>query len=102
MSHPGLNVNGGTHPCFPFFQRVSACVKREEMYTRMCYDEVADFWECRNKDKQRALQYKIAKELHKNKILSIPTYNEKTDSFEHSDVFNPQKYFEENESKNAA
>ncbi len=47
----------------------------------MCYEEVEDWYECKRKKKARAFTNYITTELRKNKIYSLPVYDQKTDTF---------------------
>ena len=94
MSFSGYNMTGGVHTCYPFYERLLSCVQRESLPIKMCSLEGEDFLECINRRKQvisllmewliltkYALNYKIAHELRKFKILSIPKYDMENDTF---------------------
>lgn len=47
----------------------------------MCYVEKEDWVECKSRKKHRAFQNFIGTEMQKVQILSLPTYDPKTDTF---------------------
>ena len=69
------------HPCYTFYQRMNQCVKAEEIYSRMCWAEVEDWYECKSKIKHRAFQNFVKNEMGKLDIYSLPTYDPHTDTF---------------------
>ncbi|CAI2386489.1 unnamed protein product [Moneuplotes crassus] len=81
MFHDTLSMTGEIHPCFTFKQRLINCVESEPIYTRMCRTKKEDYNECHTKEKYKAAQYFIGNELHKQKIYSLPVYDEATDTF---------------------
>ena len=46
-----LGVNGLTHPCYVFYQRMNFCINKESFYTRMCLEEIEDWVECKSRTK---------------------------------------------------
>ena len=36
MSYSGYNVNGGAHPCLPFYERMLSCIRRETLPLKLC------------------------------------------------------------------
>ena len=52
-----------THPCYTFYQRMTNCTKTEELETRMCYREKADWFECKSRKKHRAFKNFIGTEM---------------------------------------
>ncbi|CAD8045844.1 unnamed protein product [Paramecium primaurelia] len=81
MSYIGINTSGGINPCITFYERMQACINKENLPNKMCAIEGLDFLECVNRRKQYALNYKIQQELHKNRILVLPTYDVENDRF---------------------
>jgi hypothetical protein len=57
------------------------CVREEDMPSRMCFEEMEDYYECKSRIKHRAFHNFISNELHKLQIYSLPTYDPKTDTF---------------------
>ena len=57
------------------------CIKIEDMPTRMCFPEIEDWYECKNRKKHRAFQTFIHDEMNKVKIYSLPKYDFATDTF---------------------
>jgi hypothetical protein len=57
------------------------CVKSEDLVSRMCYDEMEDWYECKSRKKNRAFHHFIHGEMERHKILSLPTYDHSTDTF---------------------
>ena len=51
---PFNSVNMQTHPCYTFHQRMTGCIKQEEMSSRMCFEEIDDWYECKGRRKHRA------------------------------------------------
>ena len=78
---PFHSVGLATHPCYTFYQRMTNCVKSEEMSSRMCYAEVEDWYECKSRKKHRAFQNFVKTEMGKMEIYSLPTYDHSTDTF---------------------
>jgi len=78
---PILSISGLTHPCYVFYQRMIACAKKEEVYTRMCFNEFEDYIECKSRKKHRVFQNFVSGEMRKLRIYSLPKYDENTDTF---------------------
>ena len=78
---PFHGVGMQTHPCFTFYTRMVNCAKNEELPSRMCMQEVDDWVECKTRKKHRAFQNFVQAELAQMQIFSLPTYDERTDSF---------------------
>ena len=78
---PFLSVNLLTHPCYTFHQRMVQCIKTEDLATRMCFNEIDDWYECKSRKKHRAFQTFVKSEMDKLKIYSLPTYDFSTDTF---------------------
>jgi len=78
---PFHSVGLATHPCYTFYQRMTQCVKSEELSSRMCYAEIEDWYECKSRKKHRAFQNFVQSEMNKMDILSLPTYDHSTDTF---------------------
>ena len=57
------------------------CVKTEELHSRMCFTEQEDWYECKTRKKDRAFKVWMGTEMQKVHILSLPTYDAKTDKF---------------------
>ena len=70
-----------THPCYAFHQRMINCIKSEDVVSRMCFNEMEDWHECKSRKKHRAFDNFVAAELDRHKLLSLPTYDHKTDTF---------------------
>ncbi len=51
------------------------------MYTRMCFVEIEDFYECKMKKKHRAFKNYVMAEMKKTKIYSLPKYDFANDTF---------------------
>ena len=52
MSYTGLNINGGVTLCYPFYERMISCTRRESLPVKMCALEAEDYLECVNRKKQ--------------------------------------------------
>ena len=78
---PFQSVNMQTHPCFTFMQRMTHCIKQEEMYSRMCFEEIEDWYECKSRRKHRAFYNWLKTESNKMEMYSLPEYDVTTNSF---------------------
>lgn len=78
---PFHSVGMATHPCYTFYQRMTNCVKAEEVSSRMCFAEIEDWVECKSRKKHRAFQNFVRTELNKMEIYSLPEYDVNTNSF---------------------
>ena len=78
---PFQSVAMTAHPCYTFYQRMSQCQKAEEMNSRMCFRETEDWYECKTRRKARAFQNFIQTEMNRTEIMSLPVYDQSTDSF---------------------
>ncbi len=78
---PFHSVGMATHPCYTFYQRMTNCIKAEEMSSRMCFVEIEDWYECKSRKKARAFQNFVKTEMNKMDIYSLPTYDHNTDTF---------------------
>ena len=78
---PFNSVNMQTHPCYTFMQRMTNCIKAEEMSSRMCFEEVEDWYECKSRRKHRAFYNFLKTESNKIQLYSLPKYDFDTDTF---------------------
>jgi hypothetical protein len=78
---PFQSINLQTHPCYTFLQRMTNCVKTEEMSSRMCFPEIEDWFECKSRRKHRAFYNFITSEGKKIQMYSLPKYDPNSDSF---------------------
>ena len=78
---PFASVNMQTHPCYTFLQRMTNCVKTEDMASRMCFEEIEDWFECKSRRKHRAFTTYLRTETKQMKMYSLPKYDWKTDTF---------------------
>ena len=78
---PMHSVGMLTHPCYTFHQRMTQCIKAEELSSRMCFREVEDWHECKSRKKARAFMNFVGSEINKMEIYSLPTYDYSTDTF---------------------
>ena len=60
---------------------MTQCIKKEEMSTRMCFEEIDDFYECKTRRKHRAFYNYLKTESNKMEMYSLPQYDLTTDSF---------------------
>ncbi|EWS74305.1 GRAM domain protein (macronuclear) [Tetrahymena thermophila SB210] len=81
MSYSGYSLNGGVHPCLPFYERMLQCAKSEALPIKMCTAQTEDYLECHHRKKQYALNYAIKKELNNIRIVALPRYDEENDTF---------------------
>ncbi|EGR32387.1 hypothetical protein IMG5_084860 [Ichthyophthirius multifiliis] len=93
MAHQGFNLNGGAHPCLPFYERMLDCIRAEILPLKMCTDETEDYVECHQRKKQVILNYKLSQELNKNLIVALPKYDEENDRFLPQSAFNTDEIF---------
>ena len=97
---PFQSVNMQTHPCYTFMQRMTQCIKKEEMSTRMCFEEIDDFYECKTRRKHRAFYNYLKTESNKMEMYSLPEYDLTTDSFKDGPLPpNVDSYFSKPSSK---
>ena len=90
----GLALDGGVNRCFTLWLKFGNCYKSEEDPLVMCREDFEDFLECTTRAKETRLNYRVAREMHKWKVLAIPRYNELTDSFEPVSLpADPDSYF---------
>lgn len=52
MSFSGYGMQGGLNACYPFYERLITCVRREALPVKMCTLEGEDYMECIQKKKQ--------------------------------------------------
>ena len=60
---------------------MTQCIKREEFSSRMCFEEIDDFYECKTRRKHRAFYNYLRTESNKMEMYSLPEYDYATDSF---------------------
>ncbi len=58
MSYLGLNMNGGIHHCYPFYENMISCAKTQLIPGKMCIREAEDYLECYQKKKQVRFLFK--------------------------------------------
>ena len=78
---PFHSVGMLTHPCYTFHQRMTQCIKQEELSSRMCFTEIEDWYECKTRKKARTFKNFVGTELGKMEIFSLPKYDYATDTF---------------------
>lgn len=78
---PFTSVNMQTHPCYTFSQRMTNCIKTEDMSARMCYAEIEDWYECKSRRKHRAFYNFLKSESNKIQLYSLPKYDTGSDTF---------------------
>lgn len=74
-------VNMQSHPCYTFSIRMQNCIKGEEMSSRMCFEEIEDWFECKMRKKHRAFYNWMQSEANKVELYSLPRYDFSTDTF---------------------
>jgi hypothetical protein len=52
MSFTGYGMQGGLNACYPFYERLVSCAKRESLPVKMCVLEGEDYLECIGRRKQ--------------------------------------------------
>jgi hypothetical protein len=57
------------------------CIKQEEMSTRMCFEEIEDWYECKGRRKHRAFYNFLKTEQSKIQMYSLPKYDASSDTF---------------------
>ena len=75
------SVNMQQHPCYTFTQRMTNCIKQEDMANRMCFNEIDDWYECKSRRKHRAFYNFLQTESQKIQMYSLPAYDSGTDTF---------------------
>ena len=62
-------------------QRMTNCIKTEDMSSRMCFVEIEDWYECKSRRKHRAFYNFLKTETNKIQMYSLPEYDGATDTF---------------------
>ncbi len=75
------DFNLGINPCYTLYLRFNDCLATEPLKKIMCHDKLEDYHECKNHEKEIQYRAWYAKEYKKLKIISLPKYDDKTDSF---------------------
>jgi len=75
------DFNGQYNQCYTFYIRFNDCVASEPLKRIMCSDKFNDYFECKTHIKEMQYRSWYAKEYKKIKILSLPKYDDQTDSF---------------------
>ena len=78
---PFHSVGMLTHPCFTYHQRMVNCLKSEELSSRMCFEDMEDWYECKGRKKARAFKNFVGSEINKIEMFSLPKYDYATDTF---------------------
>jgi len=73
--------NGGVNPCFMFYLRARECYSAESFKKISCWEKLSDFHECKTNNRLKAFNSWYSVEYKKLKILSLPKYDDITDSF---------------------
>jgi hypothetical protein len=60
---------------------MTGCIKTEEMSSRMCFEEMEDWYECKMRRKHRAFYNFLKTESNKMQLYSLPKYDTGTDTF---------------------
>lgn len=89
--------NNKTNNCFTFFIRAQECITGNVYSQLKCYDKFEDYQECKMQAKAGAYRAWYAKELRKIEILSIPKYDDVTDSFVDDKNFSVEGFFNKDE-----
>ena len=76
-----INFNGDLNPCYTHYMRYVDCAAGEPLTRLLCRDKYLDFIECKQNIKKNEFQAFYSNEFKKLKILSIPKYDDVTDSF---------------------
>lgn len=94
-----LGMNGKIHPCYTFYLRAHECVTTESLVKVMCNDKINDFIECKTHSKKMAYRSWYEQEYKKLRILSMPKYDDSTDSFVDGNPSSTADSFFNNETK---
>ena len=76
-----LGYNNLLAPCFTYYLRFKNCVSSENLVKLTCHEKFADYKECKVKDRARQYRTWYTQEYKKIKLLSLPEYDDVTDSF---------------------
>ena len=76
---PVFTIQGYIHPCYPASERFKKCANASQIPRTECYDVKEDYLNCIRKGTM--FENTRKREINKNKILSIPTYDLETDQF---------------------
>jgi hypothetical protein len=94
-----IGYNGKIHPCYTFYLRAHECVNTESLVKIMCNDKLNDYKECKSNSKKLAYKSWYEQEYKKLKILSMPKYDDATDSFVDGNPASTADSFFNNETK---
>ena len=76
-----IDFNLGINSCYTFYLRYNDCLATEPLTKIMCSEKKHDYRECKSHEKENQYRAWYAQEYKKIKILSLPKYDDKTDSF---------------------
>ncbi len=79
-SESPISMNGN-NPCYVYFLRFNDCVKKESFCKLFCNEEFEDYAECKTQRRSKGFRLWYAYETRRTKILSLPQFDDKTDSF---------------------
>ena len=74
-------INNNYNSCYTFWLRYKDCSTKEILGQIMCREKFDDYVECKFKIKHKQFQTWYGIEFKKLKILSLPQYDDVTDSF---------------------
>lgn len=94
-----LGSQGNMNPCYLFYLRTKECIQSETFQKISCWEKLADLNECKTKRRLKAFNSFYAIEYKKLKILSLPKYDDVTDSFVDGDRPDSADSFFNNEEK---
>lgn len=93
-----LTVNMGLNPCFVLLLRLKNCQDSSPLTHIMCAEKQIDYYECKRGDKRNQYRAWFALEFKKLKMLSLPKYDDVTDSFIDGDIpSSADSFFNNNE-----
>lgn len=78
---PFINLRGQVHPCYTTFRQYAYCENSRFSPKAECFQEYKDVMECMNGKKRKEAVFLLDQKIYEKKVLSIPVYDPKTDSF---------------------
>ena len=78
---PSIDTKGDLHHCYPLFKTLTYCFNSRFFPKLECAKEMSDLDECHTGSKRKQAVLMLNQQIYAKKVLWIPTYDPKTDSF---------------------
>lgn len=76
-----VNLRGEIHQCYPAFKTYAYCVNSSFFPQTECVQEILENQECFDGNRRKEAVKLFNNQVYAKKLLSIPIYDHKTDSF---------------------